>query len=131
LRIEVDYRSEVSRTKRKKVSSFFFHSYVLKNNRQFPELSLIVQFSPTLFLEKSEVVAVRRIYPISVAAKARGLETSTGRKRQIGTVSLWKCLTPLSGAILTTLVQTNPYNHSSRQHLLEALALTMVAEVQK
>jgi hypothetical protein len=58
LRIEVDYRSEVSRTKSKKVSSFFFHSYVLKKNRQSPELTLIARFSPTLFLEDGEVVAV-------------------------------------------------------------------------
>jgi hypothetical protein len=35
LRIEVDYRSEVSRTKSKKVSTFFFHSYALKKTPSF------------------------------------------------------------------------------------------------
>jgi hypothetical protein len=58
-RIEVDYRSEVSRTKRKKVSEFFFTHMCPKKNRQVPELLLIAQFPPILFLEELNIGTVK------------------------------------------------------------------------
>jgi hypothetical protein len=97
--IEVDYRSEVSRTEKNQQGSLSIIR-AQKNNLQFAELLLLAQLSPILFLEELN----------------------------IGTV---KYLTAISGTLLTTRVQTSPYNPGSRQHLLGAPALTMVAEFQK
>jgi hypothetical protein len=71
LRIEVDYQSEVSRTKRKKVSGFLFHSYVPKKS-QFPEVLLIAQFPPILFLEELNIGTVKYLTTISGAFGLRG-----------------------------------------------------------
>ena len=62
------------------MGSCFIHMFPKKS--QFPEVLLIAQFPPILFLEELN----------------------------IGTV---KYLTTISGALLTTLVQTCPYNSGS------------------